>query len=190
VTEEDHRRPLRVLYIIVCGAGPASQVGRLVDLAHQHGWDTQLIATPAALDFLDVPVLEAHTGRSVRSEYRKPGQPRSPRADAIIIAPASYNTINKWALGISDTYALGILAEAIGLQIPVVALPFVNTALAERAPFRRSVQQLRDEGVRILLGPGQFEPHPPGTGGTRLDTFPWQLALEHVEQLYAQTLTP
>jgi phosphopantothenoylcysteine synthetase/decarboxylase len=181
---EDRRR---ILYVIVCGAGPAADVGRLIDLAHDRGWDVQLIATPAALDFLDVPALEAQTGRPVRSDYRKPDQPRSPKADAIIIAPASYNTINKWALGISDTYALGILAEAVGLQIPLVVLPFVNTALAERPPFRRSVQQLRDEGVRILLGPGQFEPHRPGTGGTRLDTFPWHLALDHAEQLPAQT---
>jgi hypothetical protein len=182
---EDRRR---VLYVIVCGAGPAADVGRLVDLAHDRGWDVQLIATPASLGFLDVPALEAHTGRPVRSEYRKPGQPRSPKADAIVIAPASYNTINKWALGISDTYALGILAEAIGLQIPLVVLPFVNSALAERPPFCRSVQQLRNEGVRILLGPGEFEPHPPGTGGTRLDAFPWRLALDQAEQLYAQAL--
>jgi hypothetical protein len=185
VTEDDRRR---VLYVIVCGAGPAADVGRLVDLAHERGWDVQLISTPAALGFLDVLALEAQTGRPVRSEYRKPGQPRSPKAHAIIIAPASYNTINKWALGISDTYALGILAEAIGLQIPLVVLPFVNSALADRPPFRRSVQQLRDEGVRILLGPGEFEPHPPGTGGTRLDTFPWQLALERAERLHEQAL--
>jgi hypothetical protein len=32
-------------------------------------------------------------------------------------------------------------------------LPLVNTALADRAPFRRSVDSLRTEGVKILLGP-------------------------------------
>jgi hypothetical protein len=34
-----------------------------------------------------------------------------PPADAIAVAPATYNTINKWAAGISDTLALGILCE-------------------------------------------------------------------------------
>jgi Flavoprotein len=34
--------------------------------------------------------------------------------DAIIVAPATFNTINKWAVGISDTLALGLLTEAIG----------------------------------------------------------------------------
>ena len=36
------------------------------------------------------------------------------RADAVIVAPATYNTISKCALGISDTYALGILMRVTG----------------------------------------------------------------------------
>ena len=39
-----------------------------------------------------------------------------------------------------------------------MALPFVNSALAGRAPFKDSVNALRSEGVRILLGPGEFVP--------------------------------
>ena len=110
----------RVLTVIVCGAGPASEVGQLVKLAQEHGWTVQVVATPAALDFLDVPAIEALTGSPVRSQYRKPGEPRSRPADAIIVAPATYNTINKWAQGISDTYALGILAETTALGVPIV----------------------------------------------------------------------
>jgi phosphopantothenoylcysteine synthetase/decarboxylase len=176
----------KVLYIIVCAAGPAGEVGTLVKLAQDDGWTVQLIATPPALDFIDVPGLEQRTGRPVRSQYRKPGEPRSPRADAIIVAPATYNTINKFAQGISDTYALGLLAEAPGLGIPIVILPFVNSALASRTPFRRSIQQLRSEdGIRILYGPGELEPHAPGSGGDLLSTYPWQLALEHVQHINA-----
>ncbi len=151
-----------------------------MELAHDRGWNVQIIATPAALAFIDAPKLEAQSGRPVRSEYRSPGELRSPQADAIIVAPATYNTINKWANGISDTYALGILAEAPGLGIPVVVLPFVNSALAGRAPFKESMNELRGEGIRILLGPGEFEPHPRGSGGDRISEFPWQLAMASV----------
>lgn len=177
--------PGKVLSVIVCAAGPAPHVGRLVTLAQDAGWSVQIIATPSALDFIDVPELEKQTGRPVRSRYRKPGEPKSPRADAIIIAPATYNTINKFAHGIADTYALGLLSEAPALDIPVVVLPFVNTALAARAPFRHSVDQLRAEGVRVLLGPGQFEPHPPGTGAERIDTYPWAAALQELAELFS-----
>ena len=174
----------RVLYVIVCGAGPASEPGRLVDLAQDRGWEVQVIATPVAVDFIDVPNLEAKTGRPVRSQYRKPSEPRSSRVDAIILAPATYNTTNKRAAGVSDTYALGILAEAPALQIPVVVLPFVNSALAKRTSFGRSVDELRREGVRILLGPQEFEPHAPGTGSERISSFPWLKALSEAERLY------
>jgi hypothetical protein len=105
----------------------------------------------------------------------------------VIVAPTTYNTICKCALGISDTYALCILAEAVILPIPVVILPFVNSALASRRPFQHAVNQLRDEGVRILLGPGEFEPHPPGTGGQQLASFPWSLALDEAEHLLGRT---
>jgi len=179
--------PGRVLSVIVCGAGPASEVGSLVKLAQQRGWTVQLIATPAALDFLDIPALEALTGSPVRHGYRSPGEPRSRHADAVIVAPATYNTICKCALGISDTYALGILAEAVSFPIPVVILPFVNSALASRYPFQHAVDQLRTEGVRVLLGPCEFEPHAPGTGGQQLDTYAWQLALDETERLLAGT---
>ncbi|MCA2224648.1 flavoprotein [Nonomuraea aurantiaca] len=173
-------QPGKVLYIIVCAAGPAPDVGRLVALAQGEDWTVQIIATPPALDFIDAPELEKQTGRPVLSQYRKPNEPRSPRADAIIVAPATYNTINKFASGIADTYALGLLSEAPGPGIPVVILPFVNTALASREPFQRSVDRLRAEGVRVLLGPAQFEPHPPSSGGERIASYPWALALENL----------
>jgi hypothetical protein len=173
----------RVLSIVVCGAGPATAIGTFVQLAQDRGWTVQVIATPAAVDFFDKAATEKATGGPVRSQYSKPGTPRSQIPDAITVAPATYNTINKWALGISDTYALGVLAEATGLDVPVVVLPFVNTALAGRTPFRRSVDALRAEGVRILLGPGGFQPHPPRTGGNLIETYPWHLALDEAEHL-------
>ncbi|MCK2214127.1 flavoprotein [Actinomadura sp. ATCC 31491] len=150
----------KVLYVIVCAAFAASDAGRLVAAAQDLGWIVQVVATPAALDFIDVPALEARTGRPVRSRYRKPSEPKPPRADAMIVAPATYNTVNKFAQGIADTYALGVLAEAPGLGIPVVVLPFVNAALAARLPFRRAVADLLADGVRVLPPADAADPDP------------------------------
>ena len=181
------QRSQRVVSIIVCGAGPATAVGTLIKLAHERGWIVQVIATPAALDFIDPAAIEAQTGNPVRSQYRRPSSPRSAPSDAIIVAPATYNTINKWARGISDTYALGVLAETTSLGIPIIVLPFVNTALASRPPFRRSVEALRAEGVRVLIGSGGIQPHPPHTGGSLIDTYPWHLALDEADRLLGAT---
>ena len=168
-----------VLHVVTCGAGPARRVDVLVDLARQQGWDVCIIATPtAASTFLDLRALEALSGHQVRSDYSSPDDESFPPATAIVVAPATYNTINKWAAGISDTYALNILAELTGLGVPTAVLPFVNTALASNRVFTRSIEELRGCGVHVLYGPGGFEPHPPRTGDAAVSRFPWHVALE------------
>ncbi|WP_222854245.1 flavoprotein [Fodinicola acaciae] len=176
--------PSRVLWIFVCGAGPANRVGTLVTLAQDDGWDVHIIATPAGAGFIDVEALEKQTGNPVRTGHRPAAERRSsgrPVPDAIIVAPASYNTINKLAHGTADTYALDLLSENIGRGTPTVILPFVNSALANRRPFRHAIEELRAEGVRVLFGPGEWEPHEPGVGAARLDSFPWSRALHQLD---------
>jgi phosphopantothenoylcysteine synthetase/decarboxylase len=174
---------------VVCGAGPAPEVRRLVELAQGRGWAVDVLATPAALAFLDVPRLEALTGNPVLSKHRRPGESRRSlsEADAVVVAPATFNTICKLAQGISDTYALSTLAEAIGRGVSVAVLPFVNAALAGRKPFVEAVESLRSEGVRVLFGPGGWEPHPAGTGDDRIDSFPWAAALDAAGVVPAST---
>lgn len=169
----------RVLYLVVCAAGPARRIDVMVTLAQREGWSVHCLATPAAVEhFLDVTALAELTGHPVRSTYRNPESEALPRAEAIIVAPATYNTINKWAAGIADNYVLVQLAELTGAGARIVVLPFVNQALAANPVFTRSIDHLRQAGVRVLFGPGEFEPHPPRTGGRLLDDYPWQHALD------------
>src|SRR4029453_7289153 len=140
-----------VLYVIVCGAPPARDANRLVQLAQAEGWEVCVIATPSAGSFIDSPALEAATGHPVRSEYKQPDAADVlPPADAIVVAPATFNTVNKWAAGISDTLALGLLTEAIGKRLPVVALPCINAAQAEHPAFQPSVDCPRAPGCDVL----------------------------------------
>ncbi|MFB8765975.1 flavoprotein [Nocardiopsis alba] len=171
----------KTLYVVVCAAGPASDVGTLVDLAQEQGWTVQVMATPSAVSFIDVEALEKQTGRPVRSQHRAPGDPRSPKADAIIIAPATFNTINKLANGIADNYVLDVVNEAIGLGVPTVILPFVNSAYASRTPFHMSVEKLRSEQITVLLGPDTFEPHEVGDGSNKTKVFPWKETLIKIQ---------
>lgn len=175
------------LVTVVCGAGPAADVDRLVALAHGQAWTVQVVATPSALSFVDVATLEQATGLPVRSQFQRLGSSdarRLPDVDALLIAPATYNTVNKVAVGIADTYALTLVAELIGRRVPTVVVPFVNSALAARAPFVNSVAALRTEGVRVLLGVDDgWQPHPPGTGSQQQQAFPWEAAFRTVRIL-------
>ncbi|MGH3914987.1 MAG: flavoprotein [Pseudonocardiaceae bacterium] len=180
MSEQQHSD--RVLYVITCATPAARDVGKLVNLAQERSWRVCIIATPSALAFIDKAALEEQTGFMVRHQYKKPGMPDVlPPADAIIVGGASFNTLNKWALGISDTLALGLLTEGIGLGIPLVALPFLNAAQTAHPAFGKNIEVLRSAGVTVLLGPGGYEPHAPHQGSKYLHQYPWQAALDAIE---------
>lgn len=179
---DEQQQPRRILYVITCATPAARDVGKLVDLAQARGWRVCVIATPSALAFIDKAALEQQTGFPVRDQYKKPGSPDVlPSPTAMIVGGASFNTLNKWALGISDNLALGLITEGIGLGIPIVALPFVNTALAAHPAFERNVDTLRSAGVKVLLGVEGYEPQRPHEGSKNLHQYPWQTALDAVE---------
>jgi len=176
----DQPSPGRVLYVVVCAAPPARDVHVLVDLAQKVGWDACVVATPRAFQWIDAPALSERTGHPVRYDYKLPGEPDllSP-PDAIIVAPATFNTINKWASGISDTLALGLLCEAIGMALPVVVLPYLNAAQGKHPALAESIQRLRGCGVQVLFGPDVLPLHRPREG--RRELFPWHLTLAALE---------
>ena len=169
----------RVLYVIVCGSPVARGVSKLVDLAQQDGWDVCVVSTPDGRKFLDIPALAEQTGHPVRWRFKNPGEPDLlPDADAMIVAPASFNTIAKWSAGIADTLPLGLLIEGQGKGLPIVAMPFTNLAMAAHPAFLENITRLRGWGVAVLYGQDVVPLVPPGQGEAAVDGFPWQLALE------------
>jgi phosphopantothenoylcysteine synthetase/decarboxylase len=172
---------LTVLYVISCGSPVARDVGRLVALAHQRSYDVCVVTTPDGRKFVDVPALAEQTGHPVRSFYKQPGEPDLlPSADAFLVAPASVNTINKWAAGIADTLALGMLIEAYGLEKPVVAMPFTTAPMARFPAFQESLAKLRLWGVRVLYGDDVIKLDSGEADGSRPE-FPWHLGLDALE---------
>jgi phosphopantothenoylcysteine synthetase/decarboxylase len=150
----------KVLYIISCGAPNAQQLYELVPLLQTANWEVCVILTPSATRFVDQEQLARLTGYPVRSDYRQPGDPSVlPPADALLVYPATFNTINKWALGISDTLALGLLCEFTGLKLPILAIPVVREGkLGAHPAFPRSLRTLRSYGVRVLYNTRKYPP--------------------------------
>jgi hypothetical protein len=63
-----------------------------------------------------------------------------------------------------------LLNEAVGLGLPMAAVPWLNMALARHPVFVRSVATLREWGVSVILDPACLpggSDDPPG--------FPWDL---------------
>lgn len=162
-----------VLYIVGCGGYPSEDMPDTVKRAQTDGWEVCVIATRMGSRFLDVPRLRDLTGHPVRDDYKQPDEPDVlPAADAYLVAPATFNTINKVAGGISDTLALGLLNEAIGFRKPLIFAPWPNKMLAQHPAFPRSIQTLRDAGVRFIL---DYDNLPvPSSGRPGAAAFPWE----------------
>jgi hypothetical protein len=175
------RRP--VLYLIASGAAPARELPALV-AGLMADWDTCVITTPEGARFFDSGQVADLTGHPVRTSFKDPDAPDVlPPADAFAAAPATFNTINKWAAGISDTLALGLLNEATGLGLPIVTVPWPNTALARHPAFGRSIATLRDCGITVLLDLG----HLPGAGPPGEARFPWDELRAELARMRAAT---
>lgn len=141
----------RVAYVIACSAPPVLDLANLLRLLTDRGWTSYVILTPTAATWVDVAALSEASGQPVRVEPRTPADPDPlPPADAVIVAPLTFNSLNKWAAGISDTLALGLLNEALGLGLPIIAAPCVKEALRRHPAYPCSVDRLRSSGVTVL----------------------------------------
>ncbi|MGR4884887.1 flavoprotein [Streptomyces sp. LARHCF249] len=171
----------KTLYLLCSAAPPVFDVAHVIEDAQARGWDVCLGLTPTAAHWVagSLDGLAALTGHPVRWQYKLPGEDDVwPPADALLFAPATFNSVNAWALGLTDRFAVGVAAEAIGKGTPVVAMPCTNAALAAHPQFDQSLAVLRTAGVELLYGEPGFTPGPAGP-----DTpphFPWQVALDTV----------
>jgi hypothetical protein len=175
---------LRVLYVVACGGRPAADLEPFIRHAQGQEWDVCVIATPSGMKFLDPDPLAALTGHPVRSDYKRPDEPDAlPAPDALIVAPATFNTINKLAAGISDTLALGLLNEAVGMGLPVIAVPFPNQMLARHPVFAASITALHSWGIRLVFDPDRYPLPVPNQGESGSSLFPWAAAMEELNEL-------
>ncbi|MFD7659954.1 flavoprotein [Actinosynnema sp. NPDC059797] len=141
----------RWLYLVVCAAPPVLGIDQAITLLGADGRRVCLIATPTAATWIDLDDLAARTGCLTRSTALPPGQQESlPRADAVLAAPLTFNSINKWAGGISDCLALGVLNELLSTDVPIIAAPCVKPSLRSHPAYRPSIEVLTTNGVTFL----------------------------------------
>jgi phosphopantothenoylcysteine synthetase/decarboxylase len=169
---------MSVLYVLACGSPAACRLPVLVDLAQQRGWQVVVATSADGRRFVDRDELAARTGYPVLSGFEEITEHRLPSAHAIVVAPATVNTINKWAAGIADTLPLALAIEGVGRGLPVVALPFSNSAMAAFPAFADSIVRLRGWGVTVLYGEDIVPFGPPGNGQPFIDRIPWHRTLD------------
>jgi phosphopantothenoylcysteine decarboxylase/phosphopantothenate--cysteine ligase len=150
---EDGRRTVVVGIAGGIAAYKAVGVVRALVLA---GHDVHVVATDAALRFVGRPTLEAISRNPVHTDlYEGVAEVRhvaiGQRADLIVVAPATANTIAKVAAGLADDL-LGntILASTA----PLVLAPAMHTEMWLNPATQANVATLRERGVTIV-GPAE-----------------------------------
>jgi len=105
------------------------------------------ILHPHALEYASGnPVVTRITGRVEHVEFCGVGG----RADLLLIAPATANTIGKIAWGIDDTPVTTYATTALGSGVPVVVVPAMHEAMYRHPAVMRNMEALRSMGVVVL----------------------------------------
>jgi phosphopantothenoylcysteine synthetase/decarboxylase len=157
-----------IAYLVVCAAPLAERAAVIAAALGEASHEVTVVLTPAAEDWIDRPSVEGVTGRPVWVDYRKPLEPkRAGRPDVVVCCPATFNTINKMAVGTSDTYALGVLNEALASRTPIIAVPMVSDRLWGHPAFKPHLELLAGSGVTFVdpqSGDRRARPVQSGTG--------------------------
>ena len=142
----------RTLYLVLSGAPALEGAVELVRAFQDQDWRVTVLSTPTGVRFHDQDRLEELIGEPVRVDFRMPGTGKSlPPADAVLACPLTFNTVNKFAQGIADNFAVSLLCEMVGYRVPTVVVPHCKPQLASHPAFARSLETLRAmEAVTVL----------------------------------------
>src|SRR3954470_22378676 len=151
MTADSGAERFEVVYLMVSGTTTAARCPEILRGLVDLGFTTVIaIPTPnsartiAPREMADVPgaqVVESYFDLAIR--------PRPPRG-VVLFAPASFNSLNKLAMGISDNLSLAVTAEAIGRGTPVVVGPSLNQPLLDHPQAQASLKILPTWGVTIV----------------------------------------
>lgn len=143
---------MKRIQVIACAAPPVLHLQGLIQHLKSNGFTVSVVFTPVASTWLDTDAFGQSYGVPVRVEPRLPTEPRSneEQPEAIFVAPATFNTINKWAAGIADTLALSVLCESLGRGVPIYVLGCMKDSLRRHPAFAANRLRLESAGVVFI----------------------------------------
>ncbi len=148
-----------ILFILtgsIAGYKACEAVSQLVQRGHR----VRTVATPSALRFTGAATLEGLTGTPVLTDLFAPGAALehinlTRWADAVLVCPATANTLNRLAAGLADDLP-GALFLAHDRRKPWLIAPAMNPAMWAHPATQAAVEKLRGWGAWFLpVGEGR-----------------------------------
>ncbi|MFW9923433.1 MAG: flavoprotein, partial [Candidatus Thorarchaeota archaeon] len=146
---------------IVIGMTGSVAVVEIVNLARllmRHGAEIFVAMTPAAIELIHPNLIHWATGNPVITKLTGEiehvhlcGQHPN-KADLLLIAPSTANTIGKIANGIDDTVVTTFATTAFGTGIPIAIVPAMHATMYDNPFVKENIAKLKKNGV-IFIGP-------------------------------------
>lgn len=143
----------RRLLLGITGGIAAFKAPALVRLFQNQGVDVKVVATENALKFVTPLTLEAITGFPVYSRMFEKKENNyqhielSRWGEALVVAPATANTIAKFATGVADDLLSTLF---VALKCPVAIAPAMNDRMITDYTVAKNLQTLLDGGASII----------------------------------------
>ncbi|MCI4334640.1 MAG: bifunctional phosphopantothenoylcysteine decarboxylase/phosphopantothenate--cysteine ligase CoaBC, partial [Thermoplasmata archaeon] len=141
----------------VSGSIAAIEVPRIAREIIRHGADVRVVMsaeatrllTPEAVEFATGhPPITTLTGAVEHVAFLGPGPDR---ADLLLLAPATANTIGKIAHGIDDTPVTSFASIALGAGVPILLAPAMHADMSRNPAVAESLAKLQGFGVGLIV---------------------------------------
>lgn len=153
----------------ITGSIAAYKAAYLVRAFIKRGAEVQVVMTPSAKEFITPVTMSALTGKPVVSEFfaANDGTWHSHVdlglwADAMVVAPASANTLGKMAHGVADNM---LVTCYLSCKAPVFIAPAMDLDMFAHPSTQRNLELLRSYGNHIIEpAEGELASHLQGKG--------------------------
>ena len=143
---------------IVIGVTGSIAAVHVVELARElirNGADVYAVTTPAAERIIHPDALGYATGNNVITKLTGKIEHvefcgLKGRADLLLIAPATANTIGKIAHGVDDTPVTTFATTAIGSNIPVIVVPAMHEAMYNHPAVIENIEKMKEWGITFI----------------------------------------
>ena len=139
----------RSLFLFATGAGCIELVPEMIREFVDRDFTVYSVLTPnVSLVKPPAPLMEV-PGNNWIHEYRQEPLDTYPFG-TLLVAPCTFNTFNKIALGLADNLATSMIADGLGAGCPVFIAPAMNHGLWSHPQTAASIERLKGWGVEIL----------------------------------------
>jgi phosphopantothenoylcysteine decarboxylase/phosphopantothenate--cysteine ligase len=144
--------------IVLCitGSVAAVQCSEIARTLMRHGAEVSAVMSPMAQKIIHPYLMEWATGNAVVTELTGKIEhvvlvgEHPKKADLVLVAPATANTISKIACGIDDTTVTSVVSTAFGSNMPIIIVPAMHQSMYKHTILTENIKKLKTLGIKFV----------------------------------------